>query len=132
MDLSMPLNHNVLVEREGFTFFSDIEYESLPTFCGHCRKTGHVVQECKMLGLHQASGIPKNQKVGFGFQCINSQNFAVQAPEESESSMSAFVDATQDIPDRHIEGFLQSSWDNIAKLPKPDGVFSSAVAGLKK
>ncbi|XP_058776777.1 uncharacterized protein LOC131651127 [Vicia villosa] len=49
MDLSLPLNQNVLVEREGFAFFSDIEYEKLPAFCNHCRKAGHLVQDCKVL-----------------------------------------------------------------------------------
>ncbi|XP_058755572.1 uncharacterized protein LOC131628769 [Vicia villosa] len=49
MDLSQPLNHNVLVEREGFAFFTDISYENLPEFCFHCRKTGHNSIDCKLL-----------------------------------------------------------------------------------
>ncbi|XP_058741658.1 uncharacterized protein LOC131614046 [Vicia villosa] len=45
MDLSQPLNYNVLVEREGFAFFADIEYENISVFCSHCKKTGHEVKE---------------------------------------------------------------------------------------
>lgn len=60
MGLFLPLNHNILVEREGFSFFSNIEYENLLVFCRHCRKTGHVVQDCKMLILHHSNGNLKN------------------------------------------------------------------------
>lgn len=38
MDLSQPINHNLLVEREGFAFFTDIKYKNLPYFCPHCKK----------------------------------------------------------------------------------------------
>lgn len=62
MDLSFPLNHNVLVEMEGFSFFSDVEYEKLPAFCGHCRKYGHDVHDCKMLRIHQSNSNLKNQE----------------------------------------------------------------------
>ncbi|CAK8568961.1 unnamed protein product [Lathyrus sativus] len=49
MDLTQPINHNFLVERKGFAFSSDIEYENLPDFCSHCKKIGHDVQYCKQL-----------------------------------------------------------------------------------
>ncbi|XP_058783725.1 uncharacterized protein LOC131658450 [Vicia villosa] len=62
MDLTRTLNHNVLVEREGFTFFSDIEYENLPEFYSHCRKTGHVVQNCKMLRSPNNHSAPNPQE----------------------------------------------------------------------
>ncbi|XP_058762536.1 uncharacterized protein LOC131635916 [Vicia villosa] len=253
MDLSLPLNHNVLVEREGFAFFSDIEYENLPALCSHCRKTGHIVQECKMLGLNFSSGIQKNletknqkpgtippetvandgeqwvevgkkkasrpvitnpdtvygasldhnpedstrlvsvepvrdpilltdthdggsrdlvthivggpilepvthalvedilepvklvparpdtnftgvSKAGFGYSlnCVNSQNFVVQPSDDSESSLSVFVEATQNIPTSNNEDFLQDSWATLGEAPNPVGAFSSAVAVLKK
>ncbi|XP_058746831.1 uncharacterized protein LOC131619788 [Vicia villosa] len=59
MDLTKPLNHNVLVERTGFAFFADIEYENLPHFCEHCRKIGHAMHDCKMLQKHVAPQVPK-------------------------------------------------------------------------
>lgn len=49
MDLALPLYHNVLVEREGFALFSDIEYENMPEFCSNYKRMGHVVQACKLL-----------------------------------------------------------------------------------
>ncbi|XP_058746952.1 uncharacterized protein LOC131619931 [Vicia villosa] len=59
MDLSSPLNHNVLVEREGFAFFADIEYENLPEFCSHCKKQGHSVHDCKLLRKHDNNSTSK-------------------------------------------------------------------------
>lgn len=49
MDSTQPLNYNVLVEREGFAFFSNIEYENIPVFFSHCKKTGHKVKNCELL-----------------------------------------------------------------------------------
>lgn len=48
-DLTQPLNFNVLVEREGFTFFVDKEYKKISKFCAHCRKVGHGVRKYKSL-----------------------------------------------------------------------------------
>lgn len=48
MDLTQPLSYNVLVEREGFAFFADIEYENLLDFCSHCRKSGYSTHNCKL------------------------------------------------------------------------------------
>jgi hypothetical protein len=37
------------VERKGFTFFVDLDYENLPDFCTHCNMIGHYVENCKNL-----------------------------------------------------------------------------------
>ncbi|XP_058783904.1 uncharacterized protein LOC131658651 [Vicia villosa] len=63
MDLTKPLNHNVLVERSGFAFFADIEYENLPPFCDNCKRLGHVKQDCKLLQNHQAPAVPRTKSV---------------------------------------------------------------------
>jgi hypothetical protein len=47
MDLSQPLRYKVLVERKGFAFFLDIEYENVPDFCDACHVIGHHVEVCK-------------------------------------------------------------------------------------
>lgn len=61
MDLTQPINYNVLVERECFAFFSDIEYENLPDFCSHCKKTSHDVQHCKLLKKPTVQQSPKTK-----------------------------------------------------------------------
>ncbi|XP_058785672.1 uncharacterized protein LOC131660437 [Vicia villosa] len=61
MDLTLPINYNVFVEREGFTFFSDIEYKNIPVLCSHCKKTGHEVQDCKFRRKITANTNPKGK-----------------------------------------------------------------------
>jgi hypothetical protein len=47
MDLSQPLRNKVLVERKGFAFFVEFDYENLPDFCNHCNMIGHNLENCK-------------------------------------------------------------------------------------
>jgi hypothetical protein len=49
MDLSQTLRYKVLVERKGYAFFVDLDYENLPEFCTHCKMVGHNVDVCKKL-----------------------------------------------------------------------------------
>ncbi|MCH93321.1 hypothetical protein A2U01_0014270, partial [Trifolium medium] len=51
MDLSQTLRDNVLVERKGFAFFVDLDYENLPQFCSNCKVIGHHVGICKKLNI---------------------------------------------------------------------------------
>ncbi|MCH82656.1 hypothetical protein A2U01_0003467 [Trifolium medium] len=47
MDLSQTIRYKVLVERVGFAFFVEMDYENLPSFCTHCNMVGHYVEVCK-------------------------------------------------------------------------------------
>lgn len=47
MDLAQQLRYRVLVERKGYAFFVDLEYENLPDFCEYCKIPGHHVDVCK-------------------------------------------------------------------------------------
>ncbi|XP_045816209.1 uncharacterized protein LOC123909420 [Trifolium pratense] len=49
MDLTQTLRDKVLVERKGFAFLVNIEYENLPDFCTNCKVIGHYVANCKKL-----------------------------------------------------------------------------------
>ncbi|MCH81737.1 DUF4283 domain protein [Trifolium medium] len=59
MDLSQTLRHKVLVERKGFAFFVDLDYENLPHFCSHCKVIGHHVGICKKLNYVEEEKIEK-------------------------------------------------------------------------
>jgi hypothetical protein len=59
MDLSNPLRDKVLVERKGFAFFVDLDYENLPPFCSHCKVIGHHVGICKKLNYVDDGKIDK-------------------------------------------------------------------------
>jgi hypothetical protein len=45
--LLQPLRHKLLVERKGFGFFVDLEYEHIPAFCDGCKVIGHNFDNCK-------------------------------------------------------------------------------------
>jgi hypothetical protein len=49
IDISQPLRHKVLVERKGYAFFVELDYEHIPEFCSHCRIIGHHVNNCKRI-----------------------------------------------------------------------------------
>ena len=53
VDVDMPgkLFESVLVEREGFAFPVEIQYERKPLLCSHCKCIGHSIQQCKKLGV---------------------------------------------------------------------------------
>ncbi|GAU50339.1 hypothetical protein TSUD_243170 [Trifolium subterraneum] len=47
VDLNSDLHERILVERNAFDFYVDIEYEKLPLFCNSCQIIGHSVKNCK-------------------------------------------------------------------------------------
>ncbi|XP_058763484.1 uncharacterized protein LOC131636917 [Vicia villosa] len=47
LDMTKELSYKILVERIGFAFFVDIEYEKLPDFCTFCCCIGHSFNNCK-------------------------------------------------------------------------------------
>jgi hypothetical protein len=62
MDLSQTLRYKVLVERKGFAFFVELDYENLPHFCSHCKVIGHHVGNCKKLKFVEEAKIDKEVK----------------------------------------------------------------------
>jgi hypothetical protein len=47
IDLLQPLRYKLLVERKGFAFFVELEYEHIPEFCNGCKVIGHSFDQCK-------------------------------------------------------------------------------------
>lgn len=47
IDLTQDLKFEVLVERKGYAFFVEFEYENLPDFCDYCKTVGHSVAVCR-------------------------------------------------------------------------------------
>lgn len=47
LDLTSRLPSEILVEREDYAFYIDLEYEKLPPFCSLCHSIGHSVSQCK-------------------------------------------------------------------------------------
>jgi hypothetical protein len=46
IDLLQPLRYKLLVERKGYAFFVDLEYEHIPDFCTECKMIGHNIGNC--------------------------------------------------------------------------------------
>jgi hypothetical protein len=46
IDLLQPLRYKLLVERKGYAFFVDLEYEHIPDFCTECKMIGHSIENC--------------------------------------------------------------------------------------
>ncbi|GAU34190.1 hypothetical protein TSUD_162910 [Trifolium subterraneum] len=49
VNLAEELHYHILVEREGYAFFVDIDYENLPYFCEHCCCIGHSIDKCRKI-----------------------------------------------------------------------------------
>ncbi|KAK2418107.1 hypothetical protein QL285_040346 [Trifolium repens] len=47
LDISNELSYEILVERKGFAFFVELEYENLPDYCSYCKNIGHNFDNCK-------------------------------------------------------------------------------------
>jgi hypothetical protein len=63
MDITQQVRYKVLVERNDYSFFVDLEYENLPEFCSHCFKIGHHVDECRFLNNGNDTPGAKKQTV---------------------------------------------------------------------
>jgi len=62
MDLSKQLFHEVMIEREGFSFSIEIIYERVPAFCTHCRNIGHHITYCRWLHPTNVTHLNDKQK----------------------------------------------------------------------
>lgn len=51
--LKQPIRYKVLVERKGFTFFVELDYDNLPDFCTHCKMVGHYLEICKKVQFNE-------------------------------------------------------------------------------
>jgi len=49
IDLSKRTFDEILVERDGFAFKVEVQYEWRPLFCHHCFSIGHDVSTCRWL-----------------------------------------------------------------------------------
>jgi hypothetical protein len=49
IDFYHRLFYEIMVEREGFVFHVEVDYEWLPNFCMRCQILGHSVLNCRWL-----------------------------------------------------------------------------------
>jgi len=63
MDLRIKPKYRVLVEREEFAFFVDLDYDNLPEFCKYCNCIGHNQRNCKRAMADNTQAEKDKQKV---------------------------------------------------------------------
>ena len=80
VDLSEQLRYGVLVERKGYAFFVDFEYENLPDFCVYCKSIGHHVDNCR-------------RKRG-----VNIEKDVVQQPKKNDATLKQVYVAKEKVP----------------------------------
>ncbi|XP_050223701.1 uncharacterized protein LOC126673551 [Mercurialis annua] len=61
VDLSTSLPESLMIERIGKSFFIDIVYENLPSFCNICSNIGHMHNNCRWAAKPSMESHPKNQ-----------------------------------------------------------------------
>lgn len=49
LEMTKELCYKILMERKGFAFFLELEYENLPQFCSNCNMIGHSINNCKRI-----------------------------------------------------------------------------------
>ncbi|WJX25343.1 hypothetical protein P8452_14395 [Trifolium repens] len=98
MDLSQTLRSKVLVERKGFAFFVDLDYENLPDFCTHCKMVGHYVEICKNLQSHE--NVIKNTEAKQKVKNKVEKKYVQTAASLEKNKVTEMVD----VSDHPIEG----------------------------
>jgi len=73
IDLSKKIFDEILVEREGFAFKAEVQYERRPFFCHHCYAIGHDVTTCKWLHPDMSKENRGKSKVAAGPKNVSQQ-----------------------------------------------------------
>lgn len=64
LNLTQKIRNRILVERKGYAFFVDVEYENLPDYCTFCKCTGHYLEICNRNKDLKKDAHVKDQSVG--------------------------------------------------------------------
>jgi hypothetical protein len=84
VNMTQELRYRVLVERKGFAFFVDIEYENLPDFCDNCNIIGHKIDNCKK--KKDVIPIPKKKGPEIAKQYVPVQTKSVEVVNIEDTS----------------------------------------------
>ncbi|MCH93483.1 hypothetical protein A2U01_0014435, partial [Trifolium medium] len=109
MDLTQTLRYKVLVERKGFAFFVDLEYENLPEFCSNCKIIGHHVGICKKLMPIDDAKIVKEQQ-----DRRKVTNRRIFVPKPGNKGKEVIVEESR-------EGNHDKSTEEVVIVNQPDG-----------
>jgi len=132
MDLNNELVHRILVERKGFAFFVDIDYETIPDFCTNCQITGHHIGVCKKLraldvnqGPHKMQGKAKDRKewVPKPPEVLNVDNTPGKSPERNKEDVDLEKEINEAI-EAHNSAFSKNTPEVTPKVSEAQEVSS--------
>ena len=90
MDFSRKLFHEIMVEREGYSFTVKVAYEWLPDFCSHCQNIGHDVIACRQLYPRKETATPKEQ-IAQGKKQVPAKKVTWVPIKDNPSGIGSFV-----------------------------------------
>ncbi|XP_057785001.1 uncharacterized protein LOC131002549 [Salvia miltiorrhiza] len=62
IDLALPLRESLMIDEDNSSIYIEFSYESLPTFCNHCKIVGHTPEKCRK--LKQREDLKNKKKMG--------------------------------------------------------------------
>jgi hypothetical protein len=74
----------VLVERKGFAFFVELEYENVPAFCNVCQVIRHHVDNCRRWNKEEMK-IPDKENVSKKKPTVEPKKIYVPANKSQQS-----------------------------------------------
>ncbi|KAK2403196.1 hypothetical protein QL285_052656 [Trifolium repens] len=146
IDLAEELHYQILVEREGFAFFADVDYGNLPHFCDHCCCVGHSIAQCRKVNTRpneQKQPVPKPAKKTMTMFVPKAPNPALHQEKQSNlDHVSLHTESDQDddvIPETALpspvtqqhEPVIEPVIDNTTTT-QPVIIIASAPARLNK
>ncbi|XP_058783917.1 uncharacterized protein LOC131658665 [Vicia villosa] len=93
IDLMKELRDKVLIERTGFAFFVDLEYEKLLDFCDYCKYPGHTVHSRRRKKAAEQQSTVKNDAQQ-NFAKDNNQNKHNSQPPLMNKGKEPLIDKT--------------------------------------
>ncbi|XP_061350000.1 uncharacterized protein LOC133295217 [Gastrolobium bilobum] len=124
VDVAVDMEYEVRCRLpDGSTFFQSIEYESLPSFCDHCKMTGHNVAKCK--------SVPKKiDPIQQPHPEANPTHCDEEVPQIVETSKSGGLDQQLVTGDCNLT--IASCSDPISNFEVPGEEFTMAVSRIRK
>lgn len=84
IDLTQELKYVVLVERKGYAFLVEFEYENLPKFCNFCNMIGHNIQVCRKVKKNDGGIDEKEDKKGKRKDIYKNEEVAQKVQEQNK------------------------------------------------
>jgi hypothetical protein len=132
MDFSRKLFNEIVVEREGYAFTVEVDYERLLDFCMHCQNIGHDVTTCRWLYPRKDNNTAK-EKVVQGKKKISSKRLEWVPLKDNSlgiGSSAAFQDPQQN-PTPVSPQLQQQAFDKAVPVQNNHTIVASTSSELE-